>query len=39
LKECGFTVEERSVSAEFTPEMISRYCLAADETLYIASKP
>lgn len=39
LRECGFIVEERLVSDGFSIEMINRYRLAPDETLYIASKP
>jgi len=38
LRECGFSVEERLVAEFFTTEMINRYRLAPDETLYIASK-
>jgi SAM-dependent methyltransferase len=39
LREAGFSVAEKLVSATFTPEQINRYRLAPDETLYIASKP
>ncbi|MCX6225846.1 MAG: methyltransferase domain-containing protein [Bacteroidia bacterium] len=39
LRDCGFTVEERLVSDGYSTEMINRYRLAPDETLYIASKP
>ena len=39
LRECGFVVEERLVSDAFSAELINRYRLAPDETLYIASKP
>lgn len=39
LRECGFIVEERLVSDGFSTEMINRYRLAHDETLFIASKP
>lgn len=38
LRECGFFVEERLVSEGFSTEMINRYRLSPDETLYIASK-
>jgi len=38
LRECGFVVEELLVSDGFSTEMIGRYRLAPDETLYIASK-
>jgi SAM-dependent methyltransferase len=39
LRESGFIVEERPVSEGFTPDLISRYRLAPDETLYVAIKP
>lgn len=39
LRDCGFMVEERLVSDHFPAGMISRYRLAPEETLYIASKP
>jgi len=39
LRKCGFAVEERPVSASFPSELIERYRLASDETLYIATKP
>lgn len=39
LRACGFMVEERPVSTEFSNEMIEHYRLAPDETLYIATKP
>jgi SAM-dependent methyltransferase len=39
LRDAGFSVGEKLVSATFTPDQINRYRLAPDETLYIASKP
>jgi SAM-dependent methyltransferase len=39
LSACGFSVEERPVAGHFTPELIERYRLAPDETLFIATKP
>jgi SAM-dependent methyltransferase len=38
LREAGFAVQAILVSTRFSPEMINRYRLAPDETLYIASK-
>jgi len=38
LRECGFIVDELPVKHEFSTEMINRYRLAPDETLYITSK-
>ena len=38
LRECGFIVEERRVSEWFPADLINRYRLAPDETLFIASK-
>lgn len=39
LRECGFDVEELPVLLTYSNEMINRYRLAADETLYIGFKP
>jgi SAM-dependent methyltransferase len=39
LRECGFNVEELPVSQTFSKDMVSRYRLAAGETLYIGLKP
>ena len=38
LRECGFVVEERPVTRDFSEAEITRYRLAPEETLYIASK-
>jgi SAM-dependent methyltransferase len=39
LREIGFVVEEYPVSKTYSADMISRFRLASDETLYVASKP
>ncbi len=38
LREAGFAVQELLVSDRFSAELINRYRLAPDETLYIVSK-